>query len=57
MSEGVVTFLLTKLGDFLAERGKQLTGVQGEVEYISDELEFMLGYCHCCGKYPHSNFV
>ncbi|KAL9406142.1 hypothetical protein Peur_003114 [Populus x canadensis] len=44
MSEGVVTFLLTKLGDFLAERGKQLAGVQGEAEYISDELEFMTAF-------------
>ncbi|KAG6735617.1 hypothetical protein POTOM_061742 [Populus tomentosa] len=44
MSEGEVTFLLTKLGDFLADRGKQLAGVQGEAEYISDELEFMTAF-------------
>jgi disease resistance protein RPM1 len=40
MSEGIVTFLLTKLGDFLLERGKQLETVKNEAEHVSDELAF-----------------
>ncbi|KAJ6703874.1 NB-ARC DOMAIN CONTAINING PROTEIN EXPRESSED [Salix viminalis] len=41
MSEGIVTLLITKLGDFLLERGKELETVKNEAEYVSDELAFM----------------
>ncbi|KAJ4829444.1 hypothetical protein Tsubulata_006641 [Turnera subulata] len=44
MSEGVVTFLLVKLGDFLLDKGKLLAPVKDEAEYISDELEFMTAF-------------
>jgi len=40
MSEGMVTFLLTKLGNFLLERGKQLETVKNEAEHVSDEIAF-----------------
>ncbi|KAJ6327074.1 hypothetical protein OIU78_014036, partial [Salix suchowensis] len=44
MSEGIVTFLITKLGDFLLERGKELEAVKNEAEYVSDELAFMKAF-------------
>ncbi|KAB5564277.1 hypothetical protein DKX38_004331 [Salix brachista] len=44
MSEGIVTFLITKLGDFLLERGKELETVKNEAEYVSDELAFMKAF-------------
>ncbi|KAJ6347735.1 hypothetical protein OIU76_004258 [Salix suchowensis] len=44
MSEGIVTFLITKLGDFLLEREKELETVKNEVEYVSDELAFMKAF-------------
>nr|TKS01272.1 hypothetical protein D5086_0000177550 [Populus alba] len=40
MSEGFVTFLHAKLGDFLRERGEQLETVKNEAEHVSDELAF-----------------
>lgn len=42
MTEGLVTFLLSKLADFIQEEERLLTGVKAEAEYIRDELEFML---------------
>ncbi|KAJ6388983.1 hypothetical protein OIU77_027355 [Salix suchowensis] len=44
MSEGIVTLLITKLGDFLLERGKELETVKNEAEYVSDELAFMKAF-------------
>ncbi|KAB5564274.1 hypothetical protein DKX38_004328 [Salix brachista] len=44
MSEGIVTFLITKLRDFLLERGKELETVKNEAEYVSDELAFMKAF-------------
>ncbi|KAJ6695777.1 hypothetical protein OIU74_014808 [Salix koriyanagi] len=44
MSEGIVTFLITKLGDFLLERGEELEAVKNEAEYVSDELAFMKAF-------------
>ncbi|CAK7324251.1 unnamed protein product [Dovyalis caffra] len=43
MAEGVVTFLLTKLADFLLDKEK-LAEVKDEAEYVSDELEFMTAF-------------
>ena len=40
MSDGIVTFLHAKLGDFLLERGEQLETVKNEAEHVSDELAF-----------------
>ena len=42
MTEGLVTFLLSKLADFIQEEERLLTGVKAEAEYIRDELEFMV---------------
>ncbi|KAJ6946704.1 NBS-LRR type disease resistance protein [Populus alba x Populus x berolinensis] len=42
MTEGLVTFLLSKLADFIREEERLLTGAKAEAEYIRDELEFML---------------
>ncbi|KAJ4838882.1 hypothetical protein Tsubulata_023934 [Turnera subulata] len=44
MSEGVVTFLLVKLADFLVEKGEHMATVKDDAEYISDELEFMTAF-------------
>ncbi|KAJ6962832.1 NBS-LRR type disease resistance protein [Populus alba x Populus x berolinensis] len=42
MTEGLVTFLLSKLANFIQEEERLLTGAKAEAEYIRDELEFML---------------
>ncbi|KAJ6714742.1 DISEASE RESISTANCE PROTEIN RP [Salix viminalis] len=42
MTEGLVTFLLTKLAGFIQEEERLLTGVKEEAEYIGYELQFML---------------
>ncbi|XP_011013764.1 PREDICTED: disease resistance protein RPM1-like [Populus euphratica] len=42
MTAGLVTFLLSKLADFIQEEERLLAGVKAEAEYIRDELEFML---------------
>ncbi|WCJ44218.1 Disease resistance protein RPM1 [Euphorbia peplus] len=44
MAEGLVIFLLVKLGKFLEEEGKLLRGVTAEAEQIKDELEFMVTF-------------
>ncbi|KAJ8754399.1 hypothetical protein K2173_002850 [Erythroxylum novogranatense] len=44
MAEALVSFLISKLAEFLQEEEKLLGGFRAEVEYISDELEFMKAF-------------
>lgn len=58
MSEGMVTFLLTKLGNFLLERGKQLETVKNEAEHVSDEIAFnMKAFLRLADAMEESDFA